>query len=78
MVRTDKENVQAIIQAKCTNCGESDNNYRITDSEHRGSNVVHKLKCECDTEATVRITPDGVSSDDAVSYQNASWNQSDN
>lgn len=75
MVTTGKENVQAILQGECTECGDSNDNYRVTDSEHKGSNLLYEVECDCGTEATVRITPDGVSSDDTVSYRNASWNR---
>ena len=75
MVTTGKENVQAVLQGECTECGSSNDNYRVTNSEHKGSNLLYEVECDCGTEATVRITPDGLSSDDTVSYQNASWNR---
>lgn len=75
MVTTGKENVQAILQGKCTECGSSDDNYKVVGDDHTGSGLSYELVCDCGAEASIRITTDGVSADDTVSYEEASWHQ---
>lgn len=73
MVTKRKENVQAILQGKCTECGSSDDNYQVTSTKQEGSSVSYSVECECGTSASIRITPDGLSSNDMVSYGYATW-----
>lgn len=73
MVTKRKENIQAILQGRCTECGGSDDNYKVTSTEQDGSGVSYSVECECGTSALIRITPNGLSSDDTVSYGYATW-----
>lgn len=77
MVTTGKDSIQAILQGKCTECGSSDDNYKVIGNSHKSSSVLYEVVCDCGIESTVRITTDGLSSDDTVSYEEASWHQSD-
>lgn len=49
-------------------------NYSVTNHEQKNANIRYKIKCECGEEATVRITPDGVSTSGKINYTEASWN----
>lgn len=68
-----KENIQCILQAKCTECGSMNDNYTVRDNRHKSSSVVYDIECDCGQEATVSITKDGLSHDEVISYSEASW-----
>lgn len=73
MVRRSKEDKQCILQGKCEVCGSMNDNYIVTNHEHNNSSVKYEIKCECGEEATVQITPDGLSTSGKISYLEASW-----
>lgn len=73
MVRRSKEHKQCILQGKCEACGSMNDNYIVTNHEHKNSSVEYEIKCECGEEVTVRITPDGLSTSGKISYLEASW-----
>jgi len=68
---------QAIEQATCTKCSESDNNYHITDSDVLSGReaVIHQITCTCGTEETVTIDSDGIRASENVSHEGASWRE---
>lgn len=76
MTTTGNEEAQCIVQAKCTECGSSNDNYSIQEHGHKSSSIVYELECDCGEETTVMITEDGVSSEENVSYAEASWTDS--
>lgn len=65
--------MQAVIQGKCTECGESDDNYSI---EKRQA-CARVLKCSCGVRASVVVTEDGIDTAGPISHEDASWNQSE-
>lgn len=72
----------AIEQASCTECGENEDNFTVTNTEldrdDDGSPFVeHDTRCECGETGTVTIDEDGTSASENISYDEASWNQSD-
>lgn len=73
MVSRSKEHKQCILQGKCEVCGDMNDNYSVTNHEHKNSSIEYGVKCECGEEVTVRITPDGLSTSGKISYLEASW-----
>lgn len=73
----DAENVQAIIQGRCSVCEEIDDNFDVTGFDS-SSGLEYSLVCQCGEESTIRITEEGVDSTNNVSYADASWNRDDN
>jgi len=70
---------QAIQQATCTDCGESDDNHTVTNSDiisgdDEDTRIEYSTRCECCTTGTVTIDEEGVSATDEISHEDASWN----
>lgn len=70
---------QCIKQATCTSCGKSDDNYTVLDKTfiEDEPDIEFEVRCTCRETATITIDGDGISASDAVSYEDASWNQDD-
>jgi hypothetical protein len=74
---------EAIAQGRCTDCGESDDNYSIesrnlVDGEKDG--LIVRARCTCGENVTVAIpSTDGAHlvSNGQLSWSSASWNQTD-
>jgi len=68
---------QAIEQAECTQCNESEDNYTVLDSNINSeeNSIVYDVRCTCGELASISIGEDGIGSSKSVSYEGASWNQ---
>jgi translation initiation factor 2 beta subunit (eIF-2beta)/eIF-5 len=79
--------VEAITQGRCTECGESDDNYTVdkrtyherpdTDDVGEWNGIQRDLTCDCGAEATVSITEEGIVTVGPISHDDASWNEED-
>lgn len=74
--------VESISQGRCTDCGHSDDNFRVTtrtyhdhdnDPEEEPTGITREVECDCGAEATVNISEDGVTAEGAITYEDASW-----
>lgn len=70
---------QAIEQAHCTTCDDEENEFRVINSKLGDiePSVSYNVRCSCGEEATVSIDEEGTSASDEITYENASWNQTD-
>lgn len=77
--------IEAITQARCTECDESDDNYSVTsrtyhdrpdtDSTEEWNGIERELLCDCGAEATVSTTERGLETSGQISHEDASWNE---
>jgi hypothetical protein len=71
---------QAIRQATCTDCGESDGRHTVTNTEfeERGDDevqsIVYDTRCRCGTTGTVIVDEEGTHAAENVHHDDASWN----
>lgn len=70
---------QAIEQAVCTECHAIDENLTVTDKDMGFDDddepyIEYDTRCACGREGSVTVDSDGTSANDALSYEEASWN----
>jgi len=70
---------QAIRQATCTECDESDDNHKVTDTDMSLSEntITHTTRCNCGAEGEVTITENETIAGENISHEDASWNDED-
>jgi len=73
---------QTVQQGECTECGENDENFTVTDKTIDRDDdgrpfVQYDTRCECGEAGSVTIDESGISSSENVSHNDASWNESD-
>ncbi len=68
---------QAIRQATCTECGESENNHTVTDTsmEIEDDTITYETRCECDAEGEVTLDDEGTNAGENISHEDASWSE---
>lgn len=75
---------QAIKQAEHIDCDEADElpdgepHFSVQDKEFvrdEHSTIRYDVRCVCGHEAEVEVSKLGTSADDSITYENASWNQ---
>ena len=70
---------QAIRQATCTECDESEDNHTVTDKDmdiDEGS-ITYDTRCTCGVEGEVIVDEEGTTAGENISHDDASWNQED-
>lgn len=75
MVIREAENVEAVNQGQCSECGEANNNFEVTGFD-MSSGLEYNLVCQCGEQSTVRITENGIESTSSIVYKNATWKSS--
>jgi len=68
---------QAIRQATCTECGESEDNHTVTDTdmEIEDDTLTYETRCSCGVEGEVILDTEGTTAGKNISHEDASWNQ---
>lgn len=72
--------VEAIEQARCTECGEDNDNYRrlnkkVGEDDDGMSRILYLLRCSCGVKSAVAIQEDGLNAASNMTHEDATWNQ---